>query len=127
MPSTKEIEIKNYVTHHVRDLPDGHEIIIVSGELHKEKLLKLKCHWKNKEKEMLRTLNAKIFLQDPLKHLNQDEYDAGDGMNEEYVIECKFRNMPSTLYGDCFLEKLKYDRLMEKSKINGRKAAYVAA
>ena len=28
--------------------------------------------WKNKEKEMLRTLNAKIFLQDPLKHLNQD-------------------------------------------------------
>ena len=46
MPSTKEIEIKNYVTHHVRDLPDGHEIIIVSGELHKEKLLKLKCHWK---------------------------------------------------------------------------------
>ena len=83
--------------------------------------------WKNKEKEMLRTLNEKIFLQDPLKHLDEDEYDAGDGMNEEYVIECKFRNMPSTLYGDCFLEKLKYDRLMEKSKINNRKAAYVAA
>ena len=59
MPTIKEIDIKNYVTHHVRDLPDGHEIIIVSGDLHKEKLLKLKCHWKNRKREKNgRVINA---------------------------------------------------------------------
>jgi|TARA_R100001244_G_scaffold132249_1_gene107698 hypothetical protein len=47
----KTVEIKDYITHHVYDLEDGHEIIIVAGEMHKERLLKFKCSWPNRKRD----------------------------------------------------------------------------
>jgi len=47
----KVVDIKDYIRHYVHDLPDGHEIIIVAGEMHKERLLKFKCHWPNRKRD----------------------------------------------------------------------------
>mgnify|MGYP003146310177 FL=1 len=83
-------------------------------------------NWKANETLMINTLNDKVFMEDKFNQ-NMDQFSESDCVNSMYVLELKYRNMPSTLYGDCFLEKQKYDSLMKKASEIGRQAAYVAA
>ena len=101
MPTIKEIDIKNYVTHHVRDLPDGHEIIIVSGDLHKEKLLKLKCHWKNRKREKFFKLYFFKWINNRLKW--------------DVILEKKLKMMGLAAYAEFYSEdKVALESLIEK-------------
>lgn len=44
-----EITIPAYIRHHVFGVQNGHDIIIVSGDVGRERLMKIKCRWpKNK-------------------------------------------------------------------------------
>jgi hypothetical protein len=83
-------------------------------------------NYKVKESEMINTLNERVFTDD---HINKtiDEFDKVDCHNKLYTLELKFRNMPSDRYNDCFLEKAKYDALIERAKIKNKKAGYIAA
>jgi len=40
-----EISIPSYIRHYVHPVEDGHDIVIVSGETHNERLMKIKCRW----------------------------------------------------------------------------------
>jgi len=40
-----EITIPTYIRHHVFGVENGHDIIIVSGDVGRERLLKIKCRW----------------------------------------------------------------------------------
>jgi|TARA_A100001201_G_scaffold34058_4_gene36398 hypothetical protein len=46
-----ETEVKDYIRHYVNDIKNGHEIVIVSGELHNEKVMKIKCEWPNRTRD----------------------------------------------------------------------------
>jgi hypothetical protein len=83
-------------------------------------------NWEENELKMINTLNRKVFTNDNIKK-TFDEYSKVDCSNKTYTLELKYRNMPSTLYGDCFLEKMKYDGVMEKAKLLNKTAGYIAA
>ena len=40
-----EITIPAYIRHHVFGVENGHDIIIVSGDVGHERLMKIKCRW----------------------------------------------------------------------------------
>ena len=40
-----EISIPNYIRHYVHSDANGHDIIIVSGDVGRESLMKIKCRW----------------------------------------------------------------------------------
>ena len=82
--------------------------------------------WKVKETKMINTLNEKVFNNDKIQK-TFDEYSKVDCYNGVYALELKFRNMPSTQYNDCFLEKAKYDAVMERAVSNNKTAGYIAA
>jgi hypothetical protein len=79
-----------------------------------------------KESEMINTLNEKVFNEDKIKK-TFDQFNKVDCHNQIYVIELKFRNMPSTQYNDCFIEQAKYDALMERAETANKIAGYIAA
>ena len=83
-------------------------------------------NWEENELKMINTLNEEVFKNDNIKK-TFDEYSKVDCSNKTYTLELKYRNMPSTLYGDCFLEKMKYDGVMEKAKLLNKTAGYIAA
>ena len=83
-------------------------------------------NWEENELKMINTLNRKVFTNDNIKK-TFDEYSKVDCSNKTYTLELKYRNMPSTLYGDCFLEKMKYDGVIEKAKLLNKTAGYIAA
>lgn len=83
-------------------------------------------NYKVKESEMINTLNRKVFINDQIQK-TLDEFNKVDCHNQIYVIELKFRNMPSTQYNDCFIEKAKYDALMERAGATKKIAGYIAA
>ena len=83
-------------------------------------------NWEENELKMINTLNRKVFTNDNIKK-TFDEYSKVDCSNKTYTLELKYRHMPSTLYGDCFLEKMKYDGVMEKAKLLNKTAGYIAA
>jgi len=83
-------------------------------------------NYKVKETEMINTLNEKVFNNDNIKK-TFGEFNKVDCNNKTYTLELKFRNFPSSQYNDCFLEKAKYDALIEHSKLYNKLAGYIAA
>ena len=83
-------------------------------------------NWQVKETQMINTLNEKVFKNDTIQK-TFDEYSKVDCYNRTYALELKFRNMPSTQYNDCFLEKAKYDAVIERAVSRNKTAGYIAA
>ena len=83
-------------------------------------------NWKARETQMINTLNEKVFKNDSIQK-TFDEYSKVDCYNRTYALELKFRNMPSTQYNDCFLEKAKYDAVIERAASRNKTAGYIAA
>jgi len=86
-----------------------------------------KINWRQKEKEMVDNLNQRVFSADPLIKKYVSEMSHIDYYNNSYVVELKYRNMPSTQYGDCFIQQDKYQWLMESGTRSGKVPGYIAA
>ena len=86
-----------------------------------------KINWRQKEKEMVDNLNQRVFSADPLIKKYVSEMSHIDYYNDSYVVELKYRNMPSTQYGDCFIQQDKYQWLMESGARSGKVPGYIAA
>ena len=81
--------------------------------------------WKKKEMEMVNELNEKVFSKDPLR-LIRETYSSMDVVNSNYIKELKNReNYHSDTYENWFIEKIKYDFLINQAKIENKIPGYI--
>lgn len=55
-----EISIPTYVRHHVFSVENGHDIIIVSGDVGHERLMKIKCRWPKDKNPRTKPFNERL-------------------------------------------------------------------
>ena len=68
-----EITIPTYIRHYIHAHGNGHDIIILSGELHKEQKLTIKCRWPKGKNPRTK----------PFTHKLKDSHDLLDKMRKE--------------------------------------------
>ena len=85
--------------------------------------------WSNDEKNIVELLNSTIdlFKNDNLIYEGKN-YSSYDAHNQKYTCEIKKRNFESYhkyAKEGLILEKKKYDKLLEKAKLNNSEALYI--
>ena len=81
--------------------------------------------WRKKEIQMVDELNEKVFSKDPLR-LIRETYSSMDVVNSNYIKELKNReNYHSDTYENWFIEKIKYDFLVNQAKIENKIPGYI--
>lgn len=68
-----EITIPEYIRFHIHDKENGHDIIIVSGETHKERIMTIRCRWPKGKNPRTK----------PFTHKLKDSHDLLDKMRKE--------------------------------------------
>ena len=82
-------------------------------------------NWKLRQKQMVEELNEKVFSKDPLR-LIRETYSSMDVVNSNYIKELKNReNYHSDTYENWFIEKIKYDFLVNQAKIDKKIPGYI--
>ena len=82
-------------------------------------------NWKLRQKQMIEELNEKVFSKDPLR-LIRETYSSMDVVNSNYIKELKNReNYHSDTYENWFIEKIKYDFLVNQAKIENKIPGYI--
>jgi len=82
-------------------------------------------NWKLRQKQMVEELNEKVFSRDPLR-LIRETYSSMDVVNSNYIKELKNReNYHSDTYENWFIEKIKYDFLVNQAKIENKIPGYI--
>jgi hypothetical protein len=82
-------------------------------------------NWKRTEQKMADVLNQKLFKDDPIQ-FSDDEYNSYDCSNKTHIIELKNREKYSaTAFNGSFIEKIKFDPLIEKAKKNNKIPTYI--
>ena len=82
-------------------------------------------NWKLRQKQMVEELNEKVFSKDPLR-LIRETYSSMDVVNSNYIKELKNReNYHSDTYENWFIEKIKYDFLINQAKIENKIPGYI--
>ena len=82
-------------------------------------------NWKLRQKQMIEELNKKVFSKDPLR-LIRETYSSMDVVNSNYIKELKNReNYHSDTYENWFIEKIKYDFLVNQAKIENKIPGYI--
>ena len=67
--------------------------------------------WYKIEDQMITELNSSVFSSDPLNK-TIDQMDRIDVYNKNYIMELKNREFPPERYNGSFIEKIKYDYLV---------------
>jgi len=81
--------------------------------------------WQDTQQLMTRHLNSEVFKDDPLE-CNEGQYNTVDVSNKSYCIELKNRERYTAQdFNGSFIEKIKYDALIEKSKTENKTAGYI--
>ena len=82
-------------------------------------------NWKLRQKQMIEELNKKVFSKDPLR-LIRETYSSMDVVNSNYIKELKNgENYHSDTYENWFIEKIKYDFLVNQAKIENKIPGYI--
>ena len=81
-------------------------------------------NWKERQHEMMKELNAKIFPGDPC-HKIAEQYSSMDLENKTYIQELKNRHNSPQRYDGSLIEKKKYDFLVTQSKVLDKIPGYV--
>ena len=83
-----------------------------------------KMNWKERQHEMMKELNAKIFPGDPC-HKIAEQYSSMDLENKTYIQELKNRNNSPQRYDGSLIEKKKYNFLVTQAKVLDKIPGYV--
>jgi len=62
-----EITLPEYIRHHVHSHENGHDIIIVSGKMHNERIMKIKCRWPKGKNPRTKPYHNKTFSLDAMR------------------------------------------------------------
>ena len=81
--------------------------------------------WRKKEIEMVDELNKKVFSKDPLRVISST-LSSIDVVNSNYIKELKYREgYHSKAFNNWFIEKIKYDFLINQAKIDKKIPGYI--
>tara|TARA_R110002020_G_C15775411_1_gene728586 strand:- start:88 stop:507 length:420 start_codon:yes stop_codon:yes gene_type:complete len=81
--------------------------------------------WKKKEIQMVDELNEKVFSKDPLRVISS-ALSSIDVVNSNYIKELKYREgYHSKAFDNWFIEKIKYDFLINQAKIDKKIPGYI--
>ena len=82
-------------------------------------------NWKLRQKQMVEELNEKVFSKDPLRVISS-ALSSIDVVNSNYIKELKYREgYHSKAFNNWFIEKIKYDFLVNQAKIDKKIPGYI--
>ena len=82
-------------------------------------------NWKLRQKQMIEELNEKVFSKDPLRVISS-ALSSIDVVNSNYIKELKYREgYHSKAFNNWFIEKIKYDFLVNQAKIDKKIPGYI--